>query len=69
METFITKTKVTKDGKIAIKLPFRPGHSVEVIVRDTEKKARPHSYPLRGLPYRYDKPFESVAAEDWEALK
>jgi hypothetical protein len=25
-------------------------------------------YPLRGLPYRYDKPFKSVAEDDWEAL-
>ena len=26
-------------------------------------------YPLRGLPYRYDDPFEPVAIEDWEFLK
>ena len=25
-------------------------------------------YPLRGLPYRYDDPFEPVAIEDWEFL-
>lgn len=69
METFITKTTVTKDGKIAVKLPFRAGHIVEVVVRDLEKKERDNPYPLRGLPYRYDKPFESVAEEDWEALQ
>ncbi len=68
METYVTKTKVTKDGKIAIKLPFRPGQKVEVIVRDLEKKERANPYPLRGLPYRYDKPFESIAEDDWEAL-
>ncbi len=25
-------------------------------------------YPLRGEPYRYDHPFDPVAAEEWEAL-
>lgn len=69
METFTTKTKVTKDGKIAIKLPFRAGHIVEVTVRDIDKKKLDNPYPLRGLPYRYEKPFESVAEDDWEALK
>jgi len=69
METFITKATVAKDGKIAVKLPFRAGHIVEVVVRDLEKKERDNPYPLRGLPYRYDKPFESVAEEDWEALQ
>jgi NAD(P)H-flavin reductase len=69
MDTYVTKTKVTKDGKIAIKLPFRPGQYVEVIVRNLPKKERANPYPLRGLPYRYEKPFESVAENDWEALK
>jgi hypothetical protein len=26
-------------------------------------------YPLRGLPLKYDRPFDPVALEDWEALK
>ena len=25
-------------------------------------------YPLRGLPYRYDRPFDPVAEDEWEAL-
>ena len=25
-------------------------------------------YPLRGEPYRYDRPYDPVAAEEWEAL-
>ncbi|MEW5941696.1 MAG: hypothetical protein AB1750_18695 [Chloroflexota bacterium] len=66
METYITTTQVTSDGKIVIKLPFRAGHLVEVIVREVEKKARVNPYPLRGLPYRYEKPFESVAKDDIE---
>ncbi|MFU8787811.1 MAG: hypothetical protein ACNA7G_02210 [Methylobacter sp.] len=27
------------------------------------------TYPLRGVKIRYEKPFESVAENDWEALK
>jgi hypothetical protein len=69
METYVIKTKVTKDGKIAIKLPFRPNQKVEVIVRELEKTESPNPYPLRGLPYRYDKPFESAAEDDWDVLK
>lgn len=35
METFRTRTKVLKDGKLSIQgLPFRPGAKVEVIVRE-----------------------------------
>jgi hypothetical protein len=69
METYITKTTVANDGKIVIKLPFRAGHLVEVVVRDVDKKVRVNPYPLRGLPYRYEKPFESVAKDDWEVLQ
>jgi hypothetical protein len=69
MDTYVTTAQVTSDGKIIIKLPFRAGHLVEVIVRDVDKKVRANPYPLRGLPYRYEKPFESVAKDDWEVLQ
>lgn len=39
METFRTRTTVSKDGKLSIKgLPFRPGAKVEVIVREEPRK-------------------------------
>lgn len=38
------------------------------IKRAIRNVADTSSYPLRGLPYRYDAPFESVAAEEWETL-
>lgn len=69
MDTYTTTTQVTSDGKIVIKLPFRAGHLVEVVVREVDKKALVNPYPLRGLPYRYEKPFESVAKDDWEVLQ
>ena len=69
-QTFRTKTLITKSGKISIKgLPFRPGESVEVIVRRRKKRVRTAKYPLRGMPVVYRDPLKSVAVEDWEALK
>ena len=38
--------------------------SVKPVKSDDQDK-----YPLRGLPYRYDDPFEPVAIEDWGFLK
>ena len=32
-------------------------------------KAAGNPYPLQGLPLKYDRPFDPVALEDWEALK
>ena len=32
-------------------------------------KAAGSPYPLRGLPLKYERPFDPVALEDWEALK
>ncbi len=39
METFRTRTTVSKDGKVSLKgLPFRPGAKVEVIVREEPRR-------------------------------
>ncbi|MEI7996681.1 MAG: hypothetical protein WCH01_17430 [Methylococcaceae bacterium] len=43
---------------------FRLGLLYEQQELDTQK-----AYPLRGLKIRYDEPFESVAANDWDVLK
>ena len=32
-------------------------------------KAAGNPYPLQGLPLKYDRPFDPVALDDWEALK
>ena len=37
--------------------------------RAKKNSADTTSYPLRGLPYRYDAPFEPVATTEWEILK
>ena len=40
-----------------------PRWAVKQVPPDNER------YPLRGLPYRYDRPHDPVALEDWEILK
>ena len=61
--------RIDEIGHLRIsELPFHPGDEVEVIVRT--RRPQPDSkdrYPLRGLPYRYDRPTDPVA-EDQDAL-
>jgi hypothetical protein len=70
-QVFRAETIVSSDGTLTIAgLPFHAGDRVEVIVRDRlREQASGQRYPLRGKPIRYADPFESVAEEDWEALK
>ena len=60
---------VTEDGKVVLEgLPVRKGDQVEVEVR-TLLPGKP-TYPLHGLPVRYDDPFLAATDEsDWDALK
>ena len=37
--------------------------------RIARAKAAGSPYPLQGLPLKYERPFDPVALEDWEALK
>ncbi len=70
METHCIKTKIPDDGVIIIKgLPFTPGVEVEVKISEYKEDSNIERYPLRGKPFRYDNPFESVAENDWNVLK
>lgn len=69
MERHCVKTKISTDGTLVIKgLPFFPGDEVEVTIVSHKHKSEKR-YPLRGKPFRYDNPFESVAENEWEVLK
>ncbi|MCP3963632.1 MAG: hypothetical protein GY719_37830 [bacterium] len=65
------QTKIDERGQLRIsQLPFQPGDEVEVIVRPRRPRSDSGSrYPLRGLPYRYDRPTDPVAEDDWAVLK
>ena len=70
MASYRTETVVSPDGKIVLNAePFRPGDRVEVAVTGRSTSHDPRgAYPLRGKPVlRYDRPFDPVADNDWEA--
>jgi hypothetical protein len=71
MQMYRVETTISNEGTLTIKgLPFQAGDKVEVIVCGHERKREgSERYPSRGKPIRYVDPFESVAEDDWDALK
>jgi hypothetical protein len=71
MQDYRVETRILNDGSLTIKgLPFQPGDRVEVIIRSHKPlEGKGECYPLRGKPILYTDPFDSVAEEDWEALR
>ncbi len=71
MQAFRCQTQIDDSGQLRLsRLPFRPGDEVEVIVLPRTNDEHPENpYPLRGLPYRYDRPTDPVAEDDWDVLK
>ncbi|MGI8787481.1 MAG: hypothetical protein ACR2HG_06960 [Pyrinomonadaceae bacterium] len=63
------ETVVQSNGSVTLNnLPFKEGEAVEIIVLQAEVKTK-NSVSLRGNLLKYEEPFESVAAEDWEISK
>lgn len=62
---------VVKEGELVLEgIPFHVGDRVEVvIVAKREAVASGPTYPLRGKPVWYDRPFCPVANDDWEAAR
>ena len=62
---------VADDGTLTIKgLPSLANHEVDVIVRDrNHRRQKAGRYPLRGKPVEYHDPFESVAEDEWDAVR
>lgn len=71
MQAYRCDATIDDKGQLQLtQLPFHPGEEVEVIVLPRKATAAPENpYPLRGLPYRYDRPTDPVAENDWEVLK
>lgn len=63
MQSYRIETTVSEQGTLVIKdVPFSVGDHVEVIVREVESRTSGGSrYPLRGTPYEFHQPFDSVA--------
>jgi hypothetical protein len=71
MQAYRIETTLTQNGELRLaELPFRAGARLEVIVLAYEEQTgTSECYPLRGTPYRYDAPFDPVAADEWEVLR
>ena len=67
MATFKTKADVADNGSLTVVgLPFKSGERVEVTIEPIEEaRDEKDRYPLRGKPYKYDRPLEGVALDDW----
>ncbi len=63
------ETTLEQDGTLTLEhLPFQAGQQVEVIILPYSGEATiGNSYPLRGLPVRYERPTDPVAEDDWES--
>jgi hypothetical protein len=71
MEAYRTEATLAEDGALTLTgMPFQAGERVQVIVLpvSTPNGDRDNRYPLRGMVYRYDDPFEpATGPDDWEA--
>jgi hypothetical protein len=71
MQAYRTQATIKEGGTLTLKeIPFPAGERVEVIVLTAPASAsdRDRRYPLRGMVYRYDDPFEpATSPDDWEA--
>ena len=70
MESYNVKTRILHDGVLTIKgLPFKTGEQVGVTIKSQNRKGKfIREYFLRGKPFQYIDPFNSVAEDDWEAI-
>lgn len=64
------ETTLQQDGRLLLdNLPFHAGEAVEIIILAAPVRAQQqHHYPLRGTPIQYDRPFEPVAQDEWDAV-
>lgn len=64
MQAYRTETTLLQNGKLSIwGLPFLKGDAVEVIILTSKHKTLSERYPLRGKPYQFDRPFDSVSED------
>jgi hypothetical protein len=70
MSIYRIEITILSDGTITLSdLPFQAGDKVEIVVRERESKKTSKRYPLRGKPFRYDNPFDSVAEDTWSVMQ
>lgn len=65
------ETEVEQSGTIILhNLPFHKGEKVVVVITNHPAEAgQRNGYPLRGLAVEYKNPFDSVAEDNWSAMR
>ncbi len=72
MASFKATITVQENGRISLdSLPFQAGEEVEVEVKSTPPQPPSHDrFPLRGIPYKYDRPFDpAIPTDDWNVYQ
>ncbi len=69
MKEHKVKVVVLADGRVVVEgVPVTRGQQVEVTIR-IDDPVQPR-FPLRGLPVRYDEPYQAVVDEsEWDASR
>lgn len=71
MDTYRIESELQEDGKLVLTgLPYPRGKRLEVLLMPVATAPALERFPLRGLPLKYDDPFEpAVPIEAWDANK
>jgi hypothetical protein len=71
MQAIRIETTIEHDGELTLdNLPVHAGENVEIIILLNPKVSlNRNRYSLHGLPVVYNEPFDSVAENEWDALK
>ncbi|MBI5715219.1 MAG: hypothetical protein HZC38_17615 [Chloroflexi bacterium] len=72
IQAYRLEATIFKDGMLTLNnLPVKAGESIEVIIlmQPHTPAKHPKPYSLRGLPLKYDKPFEPVGESDWGVVQ
>lgn len=71
MQVYRIETIVSPNRVLTLRgVPFRAGEKVEIIVLSpARRREKKEPYSLRGRPIRYLAPFDSVAENEWQALR
>ena len=67
--TLVRETTIGDDGEIRLKgLPLPIGDHVQVIIITKDQATSASHASLKGIPVRYDRPFEpAIDPDEWEA--
>jgi len=70
LQAYWVKKTIPADKRVTLTgLPFATGDQVEIVIVRQAPAPHEETYPLRGQPIQYERPFDSVAETDCEVLR